>query len=242
MKEKCLKIHSKVLSRDTEYCVFGTGGKICFVFPEQNGRFFDFKNFGLLNAVSSWVENEQVKLICVDSIDKETWSDETGNPRKRIELQECWYHHIVDELYPIYVKDNKKAMVCGCSMGGLHSSIFFFRRPDLFDTMLSLSGLYSSKMFFYEYIDDLVYDNSPSLFLQNMPLNHPWIKLYSEGKIIACAGQHESEKDLLAETKELDKVLSSKNIPHWCDYWGFDVSHDWIWWKKQFEYFFGYIF
>lgn len=242
MEEKRLKIHSKILSRDLEYCVFGSGGKNCFVFPEQNGRFFDFKNFGLLDNVADWVNNNQVKLICVDSIDKESWSDEKGNPRERIELQEGWYHHIVDELYPLYVKDNKKAMVCGCSMGGFHSAIFFFRRPDLFDTMLSLSGLYSPKLFFGNYIDDLVYDNSPSYFLQNMPHNHPWMKLYSESKIIACAGQHVSESFLLNETKELDRVLCSKNIPHWFDYWGYDVSHDWSWWGKQLNYFFQNIF
>jgi hypothetical protein len=23
----------------------------------------------------------------------------------------------------------------------------------------------------------------------------------------------------------------------WCDFWGFDVSHDWPWWKRQIAYF-----
>ena len=242
MNEKRLTIHSKVLSRDLDYCVFGTGGKVCFVFPEQNGRYFDFKNFGLFDAVSKWTENGQVQLICVDSIDKDSWSDEKGNPRKRIELQEKWYHHIVDEMFPLYVKNVEKAMVTGCSMGGYHSAIFFFRRPDLFDTMLSLSGLYSPKLFFGDYIDDLVYDNSPYHFLSNMPSNHEYIELYNKSTIIACAGQHDSEKFLFGETKELDNILTQKNIKHWFDYWGYDVSHDWYWWGKQLFYFFGHIF
>ncbi|MBD5459390.1 MAG: esterase, partial [Lachnospiraceae bacterium] len=51
----------------------------------------------------------------------------------------------------------EKGMVVGCSMGGFHSGNFFFRRPDLFDTVLSLSGLFQAGYFFHDYMDDLVY-------------------------------------------------------------------------------------
>ena len=37
----------------------------------------------------------------------------------------------------------------------------FFRRPDLFDANLSLSGLYSSRDSFGDYMEPLIYDNSP---------------------------------------------------------------------------------
>ena len=30
-----------------------------------------------------------------------------------------------------------------------------------------------------------------------------------------------------------------KNIPAWIDYWGYDVNHDWPWWRKQMPYFLG---
>ena len=41
-----------------------------------------------------------------------------------------------------------------------------------------------------------------------------------------------------AGTRELDAVLREKNIPAWIDYWGKDVSHDWVWWQRQIVYFF----
>ena len=34
-----------------------------------------------------------------------------------------------------------------------------------------------------------------------------------------------------------EDVLRAKNVPAWFDYWGFDVSHDWVWWRRQIRYF-----
>ena len=75
-----------------------------------------------------------------------------------------------------------------------------------------------------------------------MPDNHPWMNLYAQGRIILCVGQGAWEDDLLYGTRELDAVLIAKKIPHWTDYWGFDVSHDWNWWQKQFPYFIKILF
>ncbi len=225
-----------------EYIIYGTGGKVCFVFPEQNGRFHDFKDFGMVDVVQPWIDCGKIKLICLDSIDQETWSNKNGNPKERIQLQEKWFHYVIDEIVPLYASDKNKAMVTGCSMGGIHAGIFFFRRPDLFDVVLSLSALYNAQFFFDNYFDNLVYDNSPVHFLKNMADNHPYMDLYRKSKIIACVGQGAWEEDLLSGTRELDTILSMKNIPHWFDYWGYDVSHDWFWWKKQLEYFLRQIF
>ena len=44
--------------------------------------------------------------------------------------------------------------------------------------------------------------------------------------------------DLAARMKEL---FSYKNIPAWVDFWGYDVAHDWPWWRKQLPYFMAYV-
>jgi esterase/lipase superfamily enzyme len=28
-------------------------------------------------------------------------------------------------------------------------------------------------------------------------------------------------------------------VPAWFDYWGYDVNHDWPWWRRQLPYFLG---
>ena len=37
------------------------------------------------------------------------------------------------------------------------------------------------------------------------------------------------------------EVLAAKGIHAWVDLWGYDVDHDWPWWKKQIRYFLPYL-
>ena len=241
MTTRYLKEYSRELDRDMEYKVFGEGGKLCLAFPPQNGRFYDFENFGMVETLRPWLDSRRVLLVCVDGIDGETWSNEGGDPRSRIALQEKWFRYVTEELLPrakALGGGDGKAIVTGCSMGGCHAGNFFFRRPDLFDTLVSLSGLFDAGYFFHGYMDDLVYQNSPIHFLRNMPEEHPYMALYRASRIILCVGQGAWEDDLLEGTRALDALLREKGIPAWADYWGFDVSHDWCWWQKQLPYFF----
>ena len=41
---------SHELNRDMEFKVYGHTGIPCLVFPAQNGRFYDFENFGMIDA------------------------------------------------------------------------------------------------------------------------------------------------------------------------------------------------
>ena len=90
MNTNYIKHYSKSLGRDMEYKTYGDSGRPVLVFPSQNGRFFDYENMGMVHAVAQFIEQGRIRLICVDSIDGETWSDTNGNPRWRIEQHEQW--------------------------------------------------------------------------------------------------------------------------------------------------------
>lgn len=236
--ETYCRSYSRSLGRDMEYKIYGKEGRPVIVFPSQDGRYYDYENFGMVDALGRWIESGRIRLICVDSIDRETWSDMGGDTARRIELHERWYHYIVDELLPLVAGKDERTIVTGCSMGGYHAANFFFRRPELFDTLISLSGLYNADYFFGpNYNNELVYANSPLDFLPNMSDDHPYLKLYRQKQLIFCVGQGQWEDDLLASTRRLEQVLKTKNVPAWFDYWGHDVSHDWMWWRKQIVYF-----
>ena len=147
-----VKHYSPSLGRDMEYKTYGDSGHAVLVFPSQNGRFFDYENMGMVNAVAHFIEEGKIRLICVDSIDGETWSNTNGDARWRIEQHERWYHYVVDEVIPGVRRNNETFIVTGCSMGGFHAGNFFFRRPDLFDTLIALSGLYHASYFFGNYV------------------------------------------------------------------------------------------
>lgn len=232
-----IKHYSRSLEREMEYKTYGDTGVPVLVFPSQNGRFFDYENFGMIDTVARHIEDGKIRLICVDGIDWETWSNSSGDPRKRIERHEQWYHYITDELIPEVRRGEETFIATGCSMGGFHAATIFFRRPDFFNTLLSLSGVYSARYFMGNYFDGTVYDNSVTDFLSLMPDDHPYWNEYRKRRIICCVGQGKWEDDLLESTRCLDTILAQKNVPHWFDYWGFDCDHDWPWWRKQLDYF-----
>lgn len=241
MKSEIRKEFSRNLGREMEYKIYGNAGKICLVFPSQNGRFFDYENFGMTDVLAPEIDAGKLRLVCVDGIDGETWSNTEKTPRERIERHEAWHRYVADELIPRLRAENPEAspfIATGCSMGGFHSANFFFRNPQFFDTLVALSGLYHAGFFFGNYTDDLVYMNSPIDCIPNMPEDHPFLEMYRRRKMIFCVGQGAWEEGLIESTRRLDEILRAKNVPAWFDYWGTDVSHDWVWWKKQLRYFF----
>jgi esterase/lipase superfamily enzyme len=242
LKTEYYKEYSHNLDREMEFKIYGHGGKLCFAFPPQNGRFFDMEDRGMIATLTPWLDSGKLQVVGVDGIDGESWTNPSWDKHARIEQHERWFRYVTEELYPRAMEINgmpQKALVTGCSMGAIHSGIFFFRRPDLFDGMIALSGLYSTDYFFQGYMDETVYYNSPVHFLWNMPLDHPYMELYRQSHIIACVGQGAWEIETLDGTRELERVLKEKGIPAWIDYWGFDVNHDWDWWQKQLPYFMG---
>ena len=239
MKVEYYKEYSFSLARDMEFKVFGRGGKPVLAVPCQAGRFYDWENFGMVETLREFLETGQIQLFCVDSIDNETLFA-PGDPAQRARGQEAYYHYVIDELVPRIQTINgtgRKLLATGCSMGAYHAANFFFRRPDVFDSVIALSGIYDTYDMYNGYMDEVVYANDPCASLSGMPEDHPYIQLYNQRKIMICVGQGAWEDLLLAGTRRLDEVLHRKGIRAWVDYWGLDVNHDWPWWKKQIRYF-----
>ena len=118
---------------------------------------------------------------------------------------------------------------------------FFFRRPDLFCSLLSLSGLFHADYFFPEFTSETIWRNSPLHFLTRQ--NDPSLLLdaYRGKQIILCCGQGNYEDITCPSTQRLGALLQEKNIPAWVDIWGTDVDHDFVWWRRQAQYFFDYL-
>ena len=229
---------SHSLGRDMEWKEYGDGQHTILAIPSQDGRFYDWEAYQMIATLSPWIESGRVRVVCCDAIDWETWSNLGGDCRWRIEQHERWFHYIVDELVPRCRRwEGETMLVTGCSLGAFHAANFFFRRPDLFDTLIAMSGLYYAADSFGAYRDDLVYANSPQDFLQQMPADHPWMQQYRQRRIIFCIGQGRWENETLVSTREMDRILADKGVPAWFDYWGYDVDRDWPSWRNQLAHF-----
>lgn len=238
MEKQYFKWYSQSLNRDMEYNIYGNGEHSILAFPSQDGRFYDWENYQMVDTLAPWIDGGKVRLICCDGIDWETWSNVGGDPRWRLEQHERWFSYIIDELLPALRRwEGETFLVTGCSMGALHAANFFFRRPDCFDTLIAMSGLYHTHDSFPWYNDNLTYLNSPQDNIPQMPADHPWLKKYRERCIIFCIGQGRWEDITLDSTREMDRILKEKGVPAWFDYWGYDVDHDWPSWRNQLAYF-----
>ena len=240
MNNKDISWFSSNLQRNMSVKIYGSGGVPILVFPTQDAMSDNFENFGMIDTLSEYINGNKIQLFCVDTVDVETWSNVWGDKPWRSNRQESYYRYIIEEILPFIKSTNstdKLPIVTGCSLGGLHAAIVFFRRPDLFAGMLSLSGVYDAKFFFDGWLDSTLYENSPIDSLSNIWSEHPYIELYNHKKIILCVGQGQWEDEGRRTTAIMRDILNEKGINAWVDFWGYDVDHDWYWWKKQMLYF-----
>ena len=243
METRYYKEWSPALGRDAEMKSYGHGGRPVLFIPCQDGRFFDFENFRLAETMAPWIESGQIIVYAIDTIDSESWSAQ-GDPYWRIRRYEDWIRYITDELVP-FIRDDVNArngwdgypgiMTFGCSLGATHAANLFFRRPDLFDGMLALSGIYTASYGFGDYMDEVVYRNSIVDYLGGMPSDHPFIQQYNSHRGIICVGQGPWE--MPETTRQVANICRDKGIQVWVDFWGYDCAHDWDWWYKQVRYF-----
>lgn len=250
MEMQYFKWYSHSLNQDMECKVYGHAGQPMLFVPCQDGRFFDFENYKMTETWRPWIESGKVMVISIDTIDKETWSDKNGDKRYRIERHEQWFRYIVEEVAPLIrniAKDRNGweelpgITTFGCSLGALHAVNLYFRWPTIFTGMLALSGIYSGSFGFDDYMDDLVYQNSPVDYLNNMPYHHPYVSEYNNNhKAIICVGQGPWE--MPETTFRLRDIINEKGIDVWVDVWGHDVEHDWPSWHKQVAYFAPHLF
>jgi esterase/lipase superfamily enzyme len=240
MKTEYHKWWSPNLSQEMELKVYGHYGKPVLVFPAQGGRFFEFEDFGMVDVCQAYIEAGRVKFFTVDSIDHQSWANWGVHPADRALRHQKYDSYIVTEVAPFIrshcEQEDMKFIATGVSMGAYHSVNFFFRHPDIINGLVAMSGLYRLNHFIGDYMDENVYFNTPLAYLRN--IEDAWyLDQYRQSQIVICVGQGAWEDEMVHDTLELKQILEDKNIPAWIDLWGYDVNHDWPWWRKMLPYF-----
>lgn len=209
----------------------------------MGGRFYDFEDFGMVEACRPFLEAGRLRVFAVDGRDRESWLDEGKPSAERGARHQAWDACLVHEVVPFVRAHSGRGSardiaVTGCSGGAFHAANFFFRHPDLCDTLIALSGVYSLRHFkpLTGRFDDSVYFNDPLMYLPG--LTDGWyLDLYRKSRIVICVGQGPWEQVCLPESRRLSEVLTAKGVPHWFDLWGNDSAHEWAWWRRQLPYF-----
>jgi hypothetical protein len=75
---------SPILGRPMELLWFGHAGRPHLGFPTSQGRLDQAEDFGLVGAVAELIEQGQIQVWCVDSLDAESYYTQEKQPAEPI--------------------------------------------------------------------------------------------------------------------------------------------------------------
>lgn len=192
------------------------------------GRYYEAKDFKLIESISWHINNGVVKVYCVDSIDKDSWYAKHLHPSVRIHNHTLYDRFLTEEFVPFIQRDcsSEKVAVAGCSFGGFHAANFAFRHPGQVSHLFSMGAAFNIRSFLDGYSDENVYFNNPPEYLPNA--QDP--ALWQMKQIILGTAEHDFCK---ADNYRMSAILRQKNINHHLDDRPFG-NHDWPVWRDMF--------
>lgn len=206
--------------------VFGDRGYPLILFPTSMGRYYESKDFGLIESIRWFIEQGRIKVYCPDGLDLLTWYNTSISPAERA-LNHLQYDAVIlEDILPRIKAETgyDRVAVAGCSFGGYHAANFAFRHPEHVSYLFSMSGLFDIRSRLDGHYDDNVYYNNPMDFMPDNP--HP--DLWKMGIILGCAGRDVC----LGQNQQFSGILDNKQIRHWLDIRQ-DTVHDWPVWKEM---------
>jgi len=227
LQEDYRKWYSHHLGRDIEMLVYGHWGYPVLLFPTSMGRYYQNKDFGLIDTVREAVEAGKIKIYCIDSIDSDSWYAKHLAPSMRIHNHN-WYDRMLhEELVPMIQHECQTPRLAagGCSFGGYQALNFAFRHPEQVSHLWSMGAAFDIRQFLDGYYDDNVYFNNPPDYLPNAHNEH-----YYRMQIILGTSVHDFCR---GANEHMSHILNQKGIQHWLDIrpWG---EHDWPVWREMF--------
>jgi esterase/lipase superfamily enzyme len=225
---------SPSLGHDMALKVYGHDGRPVVAFPSQDGRAGDFEAWGMVDAVGGLIEAGRMRLIAVDGIDWQSWTNHAISPADRGRRHDAYDRYLADEVVPFVrgLTGWDRAWATGASMGAYHAANVLFRHPDQFDGLIAMSGLYQLGLFVGDDGSEPVYLTSPLRYLPG--LQDPWfLDRIRAARLAFVVGRGAYEDEMLADTRAMRDVLAAKGIPAIVDEWGDDVNHDWPWWRRM---------
>jgi esterase/lipase superfamily enzyme len=226
MKEEYKKWHSHNLNRDFELLAFGHAGKPVIIFPTSMGRYYENKDFKMIDAIRWFIDEGKIKVYCVDSIDALSWYNKGIHPADRVRNHIQYDKLILEEVAGMarHETGHDKVVVAGSSFGGYHAVNFAFRHPWIVSHVFSMSGAFDIQGQLDGFYNDDVFYNNPVDFIPNDSNPELWHMHVILGT---------SDRDICrADNERLSAILNTKGIGHWLDMRQ-NADHDWPVWRQM---------
>ncbi len=229
--------HSPSLGKHMEIAVYGHYGFALLMLPTAAADYLEYERFLLIDAIAPWIEAGKCKVFSINSINAEAWLNDRMHPRHKSIRHNQFNAYVYQEVVP-FIKNmtspETPVYTCGASLGALHSANLFFKRPDLINGFIGMSGDYNLETYTKGYFDQDVYFNSPMAYLPNLEDPHLLGLMRQSGHIHIFTGSGAYENP--DASRRLSAVLHAKGIPHDLEIWGPDMPHDWPTWRAMLPY------
>ena len=110
------------------------------------GAFFEYEDRGMIAAVADKIEHGALQLICVSTLDAETFYAKDRHPRARIDRYLAYERYLLEDVVPFvkHISGWHTAGVTGCSFGAYHAFTMALRHPDMFTSCIPMGGAFTS--------------------------------------------------------------------------------------------------
>lgn len=216
-----------------EILVWGGGGAPVLVFPSSWGRFYEWKDFLMVETLADKIDAGYIQLYGVDSHCSESWYNDHIHPAERVRRHNVWESYLLEEVLPFIrsVNSRQQLITTGVSFGAYLAVNFAFKHPDIVTKTVGLSGSYSIKSLLNGHYDEDAYFNCPIAYMANLNderlldlIRRIEISLVTSDWDVALCRER---------TYEMSRVLGEKGISHRMDDWGGQTIHDWLSWRKM---------
>jgi len=222
--------HSPSLGRDMELLIFGHAGARLLVFPTSMGKFYEWEDRSMAAALSEPLENGNLQMFCVDSVDAESWYAWHKHPAERAWRHVQYENYLLHEVLPLVSQKNSTPylIVAGASFGAYHAMNFALRHPEITNRVIAMSGMFNVERWLGNYRDDNIYYNCPCLYLPNEHDSNR-INLLRRLDIIIAVGRDDPN---IENNRWFSGVLWDKGIWHALRIWD-GWAHDWQYWHQM---------
>src|SRR6185295_5305189 len=138
--------HSPILGQQMPIVSYGHWGHPLLLFPTAAADFLENERFLLIDAVEGALDAGRVRVFSINSINQQAWMDSSLPVPEQARRQALYARYVEEEVVP-YIRHvcqspDLRVATCGASFGAFHAANTLFRRPDLFDAAIAMSGFY----------------------------------------------------------------------------------------------------
>jgi esterase/lipase superfamily enzyme len=191
MNREYLTWHSPSLGRAMELLVFGHAGEPVIVFPTSCGKFYEWEDFGMVEAARDRLRGGALQLFCVDSVDGESFYNRRLHPDDKVRRDDDYDSYLMHEVVPLVRSKNPRPIaLAGASFGGYHAVDKGLRHPDVFTKIVSMSGAYNLRWFFRGHTSLATHLRLPLSYLPG--LHDAWfLERMRRQSILLAVGEHD---------------------------------------------------